>query len=84
MCEYSLLSFGSRSLHACRALPCQLRGREGGIQTAPLGWGGGAWPAPVLSGPLPPLAAPLSLLASHSGWALGPPLGPRILVLPPA
>lgn len=44
------------------ALPCQLREREGAIQTAPLGWGGGARPAPVLSGPLPPFAAPHSPL----------------------
>lgn len=72
--ESSLLSFGSRSLHAHKALPCQLREREGGIQTVPLGWveePGRRLCSAGLSHPCrSPLPAPRSPL-----WVLGPPVG---------
>lgn len=72
--EYSLLSFGCQVPARSLALPCQLRAREGS-RPLPWAWGGGALPAPMLTGPLPLLPLPARL--SLPGLALGPLVGPK-------
>ena len=81
----TLLSFGSRSLHArSLALPCQLGGMEGGIG----GRNGDRSPGLRAEEPCWRLCLWASLTPprlSFPGWVLGPPVGPRpSLVLSPA
>ena len=79
----TLLSFGSRSLHArSLALPCRLGGREGGrnrreeSRPLPWAWGGGTLLAPLplgLSHPASPLTPRLGSGASCGAQALSGP-----------